>query len=816
MANLNIAIKIGADDKASGPIGRIGAALRGLTSSTGVAGRGFSGLQAIMTGMLVGGATLAIGALGLLGGAAVGMANEVQTATAGVQAALGLGAEEARAYGDVIKNVYGANFGESVTAVGEAVEEVGLQFARLGETSAAVIEAATVNAFRLADVYGIEVAESTAAATALMNDFGLSQQEAFDFITAGMQKGLNASGDLLGSIGEYGVQFAALGFDAGHFFSILETGQKAGVLGTDKMVDAIKEWGIIMTEGGARASDALGALGLDYASMQEAVSGGGAEWADYFGEIVSGLNSIEDPVQRQRLAVQLFGTMAEDMGAGFLDGLDMMATGLADMAGATEALDVQYSTLGDAVEGFKRQVLVALEPLGGALLVLANFVLPYVRQGLGAITPVLEAVGGVAQRFAANLTAGMSPAAALKGALQGIVSAETMGRLETFAGQVQAFMGRVQAVVAPVLAWAAGNVQLSDVLGALGVVLLSVVVPALASVVATAAPVLLVFGALVATVALVRTAWEENWGGIQEKTADAMGYVRGLIADGLAFIQNWWGSHGDAVTGRVQRMWSWLKTTFNQGVSNAKMLVGNGLKQIAAWWAANGESVKSTVGRLWAAVKLAFGTALVLILGIVSSALDAIGGDWESAKSTWTTTVSSTWSVLKTAFWDGLETVKGYFSAIDWGALGSSIMGKITEAFQNGVGMLIGAAQAAAKAALDAALGALGGGASQGASAAGSGQTSNAGGSGGGGQASSGGGGGGGGGGAGGQAYSSWGQGFAVASPPTSGTGSTPQPVVIHVDARGSAATAEEIRRAVRLALREAGLLADQRIRAGI
>ncbi|MBK8434520.1 MAG: phage tail tape measure protein [Chloroflexi bacterium] len=146
---------------------------------------------------------------------------------------------------------------------------------------------------------------------------------------------MNSSDDFLDSIGEYGPQFAGLGFDAAEFFSVMETGMASGVLGTDKIADSVKEWGIIMTTEAGRASSALDVLGMDYDAIAAAVGSGDAVWADYFDEIVGGLQAIEDPVLQQQTAIALFGTMAEDMGAGFLEGLDMMATGLGEMEGAT-------------------------------------------------------------------------------------------------------------------------------------------------------------------------------------------------------------------------------------------------------------------------------------------------------------------------------------------------------------------------------------------------------------------------------------------------------------------------------------------------
>jgi hypothetical protein len=78
-------------------------------------------------------------------------------------------------------------------------------------------------------------------------------------------------------------------------------------------------------------------------------------------------------------------------------------------------------------------------------------------------------------------------------------------------------MEQVTAVTAPIAAWIQNNIQLSDVLIALGIAIASVVIPALLSIAATMLPIIAVGAALVAGVALIRTAWENNWGGIQEK-----------------------------------------------------------------------------------------------------------------------------------------------------------------------------------------------------------------------------------------------------------------------------------------------------------
>ena len=82
---------------------------------------------------------------------------------------------------------------------------------------------------READAFGIEVNESVMAAKNLMTEFGLSGEQAMDFVAKGMQSGLNASGDFIDSISEYGNLFADAGFSADQMYSIMATGAETTI-----------------------------------------------------------------------------------------------------------------------------------------------------------------------------------------------------------------------------------------------------------------------------------------------------------------------------------------------------------------------------------------------------------------------------------------------------------------------------------------------------------------------------------------------------------------------------------------------------------
>lgn len=524
MANLSIAIQVATQDQSSGPIGRITNALGGLKDA---AQRGFAGLQNVAT-MAGGALTIAAGiggsALLGIGGAAFDMATDLEAATADIQAELRTTTEDAERLGDIALDVFGDNFADNL---GEAGQAVALVRQQLGDLADDELERATENAFRLNDVFEVETPESINKAQTLMEEFGLTSDQAFDFIASGFQRGLNSSGDFLDSIGEYSNLFADSGFSADQFFSIMESGSAGGVLGTDKISDAVKEMGIILNEGGDEAREVFDQIGLDFDQIAGFVRSGDEAWADYFPNIIDGINAIEDPIERSQAQVAIFGTMAEDLGVSFTEGLSAGVVALDDMEGAVGSLDAKYDTLGSVVEGFQRRALVAITPIGEILLEIANNAMPLVDDAFGFfetnIIPNLETAADVVNSFIGNLEEGMSPLNAFIEAIWDIAPPEVLDTLvslrdEVLPGLSTWFTDNVQ----PVTDMVAEFVSWQDVFMALGIVGASIVLPALYGIVAAAAPVIAVGTALVGAIALARNAWENDWGGIRTAVGNAV------------------------------------------------------------------------------------------------------------------------------------------------------------------------------------------------------------------------------------------------------------------------------------------------------
>ena len=185
-----------------------------------------------------GAAATAVG--GVLTGAVIS-ANSEEKALNSLQAQTGLTAEEMTKYKDVLEDVYKGNFGESQEEVANALA---LIKQTTNETNPSKLKDMTENLFTLRDAYDYDFVETLRAANMLMEQFGVTGDEAFNLIAQGSQKGLNKNGDLLDTINEYSVHYKQLGYDANEFINSLENGSKAGTFSIDKLGDAMKEFGI--------------------------------------------------------------------------------------------------------------------------------------------------------------------------------------------------------------------------------------------------------------------------------------------------------------------------------------------------------------------------------------------------------------------------------------------------------------------------------------------------------------------------------------------------------------------------------------------
>lgn len=354
----------------------------GLQDADNTAKSWASGLGDTVGGLLKTGMMAGVGAIvagvGAIGAAAFSVASEVHAAAGDMAASLGLPIEEAEKFADVAKEVYGNNFADSVDDAAKAVANVAKQLKLTAKDPA--LKTLTENAFRLRDAFDVDVNESVSAAQTLMENFGISGEEAFKLIAYGHQQGLDRSGDFLDTIGEYSTQFKEGGASAYEFFGFLESGLQGGMLGTDKAADAFKEFRVRIQDGSTLTRDSLLAIGLDADTMAQQMATGSLDAATAFGMVRNALSEIDDENIKMQAGVGLLGTQFEDLGSQIVEGLKMTEPDFEKMDASLTTLDTQYNTLGDVAAGMWRKFQVGIEPAGKAILDMVNDNLPLITQ----------------------------------------------------------------------------------------------------------------------------------------------------------------------------------------------------------------------------------------------------------------------------------------------------------------------------------------------------------------------------------------------------------------------------------------------------
>ena len=176
-----------------------------------------------------------------------------------LQVKTGLSSDEMSKFKDEMNDLYKNNYGESLEDIAESFAKV-TQNSK--ETDPSKIKDLVKNAIVLRDSFGYEIPESMRAVNMLIDQFGLTGEEAFNLIAQGTQNGLDKNEDLLDTINEYGVHYHNLGYSAEEFFNSLKNGTDAGTFSVDKLGDAMKEFDIIAKEGSDETVNAWATLGL--------------------------------------------------------------------------------------------------------------------------------------------------------------------------------------------------------------------------------------------------------------------------------------------------------------------------------------------------------------------------------------------------------------------------------------------------------------------------------------------------------------------------------------------------------------------------
>ena len=458
------------------------------------------------------------------------------------------------------------------------------------------------------------------------------------------------------------------GRGADEMLAALKKGSAGMVSNRDLMMSFNQAAGLVSTDFAVQLPDAMQYLGKVAAST-------GQDMGFMLDSLVKGVGRVS-PAILDNLGIQvavseatdraaaMFGVEADALDKGQVQAgmmnvvLEKLAANTASMPDVTQTAAAKMARFKASMQDAKDQIGVAFLPamnnVMGTVSKLAEVVLPPLTDFLeNSLAPAVQTVSGVINDFFWLLGTGDTPLEALRGALEMAFGNEVTGQILGVVNTLVEFGERLSEFLASIIEWIGQNVELQDVLIALGAAIAAVVLPALWSIITAAAPVIAVFVAAVAIVALLRKAWESDFLGL-----------RTFVLDTLEKIRTWWAEHGDAIMAKAREIWETAVAVFT-------------------WFGAQ-------FAGIFQAFKLAF------------------EGDWrgfgEKLRQVW----DETWRVIRETGERVWEAIRNFFNNTDWGAVGRGILEGMARGITAGMDLITDAARNAAQAALDAAMGFLG------------------------------------------------------------------------------------------------------------
>lgn len=491
----------------------------------------------------------------------------------------------------IARDLWAVGFGESPQEVVDALSTVQNITDATGES----LRQMTTDALALSQTFGFDIQESTRAANQLMEQFGISGEEAFDIVAGVMQTTGDPAGDLLDTLQEYSSIFAEMGLSADEVANHLINSSEAGVFGYDKTADAMREFTIRFREGGEEAETAFNTLikktdeffianddGTrtaikNFDDLNAKVEDGSITIADAGDMMRDALMEIEDPAERAALATSLIGTQYEDLGEDILAAFDDDGT-LTNFDGTMASIAENTLKNISPWDRFKRGIQTFI---GQAAVPVINLIFDRLNPALEAMTEWLTSGGldGV-KEFSASLLDDLIPMVESAIAfVEGLI--ETFQNFVSENPQVIQIIGMVAGAIASAVGVFLGfNTIIAGVTAVVGTLTTGFAV--LAPVIAF---LLSPIGLLIVAAAALAIAYQTNFMGF----ADAVNTAVDFILTKLAGLYDWFVNTGmPFISGAVNSFITDVWTPFKDGVSAIWDSVGPALASLLDWFITTG------------------------------------------------------------------------------------------------------------------------------------------------------------------------------------------------------------------------------------
>lgn len=567
-----------------------------------------------------------------IGEKAVESFQNMEDATAKVNARFDETGKVAENSADLIKRVYEQGLGDSMDAVAEAVILVKDNLKGLDDVT---LEKIVEQSLVLEETYGIDMAESLRGVNGLMQHFGTDAQTAMDMLVAGTQNGLDKTNELGDNLSEYSGKFAEAGYSVEEYFQILQNGLDGGAYNLDKVNDAINEVTTKLADGSI--ADSMSKINEETGQLEEGTGKWSQSVEDTFrkwqnGEatqkqvidaIVEDIKSTENQQDKLNKAALAFGSMGEDGGAKFVESLSSVGDAYTDVTGKAQELQDNTTTSAQKMEAAMRKVSDAFAPIGEDIAEI--------------LTPVLEAIADLLEWLG-----------------------ELPGPVKTFI-EIAGGIVAITAIIAPVI----GSIMVLNgaLVSLVGVGLLPIigVIAGIAAVITTIIAVIKNWGDITDWLSEKWSAFkdwmsglwdtisekiQEVWNGIKDFFADIWQQIYNVIEGPLKFIEGTIGAVMYAIYAVIYTVWEVIKFALEKAWKWISDTASAVFVPVANFFSGIWNGIKDTATGIWNSIK------------------DTLGGIWGSIKQNAMDAFSSVWKFIKDGFNNLKDTLGGIVKGI--------------------------------------------------------------------------------------------------------------------------------------------------------
>lgn len=548
---------------------------------------------------------------------------ETQDATVKASTYFGETGEAAEQTAGIIKDVYAEGVGESMDAVSNAVITVKKNLKDLDETELTHI---TEQAITLDELYGIDMNETLRGVNSLMEQYGLTAQQAMDYIVKGTQNGLDKTNELGDNLSEYAGKFSQAGYSAQEYFQLLQNGLEGGAYNLDKVNDAINEVTTRLADG--TIADSLSQINEETGEIEAGTGGwseevenafkqwqqGGATQKQVIDAIVKDIQNTENQQDKLNKAALAFGTMAEDGNAKFIESLTSVGDTYDDVTGSAENMFDSSTTESQKYEASMRQLQQSLIPLGEALMSLANDIIPPIAAGIKQVGEFFGKLPEPVKNFVVILGALIAAFTTLAPAIAAVVmiiKTVGMATLGPIVGIIAGVAAAIAAIIAIVKNWGAITEW---------------------------------FGNLWQT---VKEKCSAIWDSICKFFTETIPQAWDSLVSKFQGIPEWWAGIWSQVEEFFSGIWSNICSFFTETIPAAWQSVVAWFQGIPEWWAGIWQQVHDFFENIWTmmmqnpvisgivtTIQTLWQNCVTTLQGIWSGLTQIASGAWELLKNT--------------------------------------------------------------------------------------------------------------------------------------------------------------------------------------